>query len=266
MTPAGSEPQKAGPTDSADNLNNDAPGEMKPSASTSSLAGRKAVSFRSPSPGTTMAQSRGHNKSLSADEMESSGDEHTAILSRSRDGQRDYQTNQSSGTATAAESRQGSRARKDNVQAQQRDPSLRSYQTTTDGQRNDEDEDELPWYKKLAEKYGSVELDNKGSVARDHLALGTDGCFTSKEASPLTLTRRTNIPSLAPHRSIICLHWHSRNATFPLEQHHRQQRPLLDWAPSTTSRQAFGRNVSRYRHSHTIRWIPQILRGAALYH
>lgn len=97
------------------------------------------------------------------------------------------------------------------------------------GQQNSQCDSEEPhgsWYSRLADRYGSLELENKGSVARDHLALGmlsplllcfsflafflTPSVYDLVNRIPF-LTLRTNLFGMAADIVSLCIDWHRSN-------------------------------------------------------
>lgn len=107
-------------------------------------------------------------------------DERTAIVARERaaraNGDGEYGTTAEGTKRVRSRNSQLSltraRSRAQSQQSQSRQRRGSAVPTLVNNQQINGREKEESWWKKQLEKYGSLELENKGSVARDHLALG----------------------------------------------------------------------------------------------
>ena len=130
-----------------------------------SLVRSRSISFSSPPPAQ---MERRRSRHASEHEAGSSADETVPIISHEHGNRKDYQSISPPIMARVGSSNNGAVVETiGQARAREREQRREAQQAAVEAEAR-----EHKWWRKVVEKYGSVELENKGAVARDHLALG----------------------------------------------------------------------------------------------
>jgi hypothetical protein len=128
------------------------------------------------------------------------------------------------------------------------------------------------WWARLLSDYGSIELENKGSVARDHLALGMYSRSSAYLLSHKLLLHqlltihfcRTDVSRMATYFSSICFNWHSNYPALPSQYHNCCGQWLGSISASSTNGETSRSYVLGHQYFDVRRRFPSVFRESAL--